>query len=198
MFQLLLQEEVVYTQADHGHWLMVEDAVFDRLPENEPRELLLRVLLTADLSVVSVPSHVMEAIAFFSPLKNITPSLTRVTLKQVPSCYKKLEKQEKLLLLQFCLKDRKFSNLCDLELLPLSSGVFETFSNRGKRIYICSREHPRELFPGLKHRFIDDTVDVGIIEKLKEVADQGKMRPFFLLNERINLNLPTFLFCNID
>lgn len=176
LFQLLLQEEVVYTLADDGHWLTVEEAVFDRLPEKEPKELLQRVLLSANVSVVSVPSHVMDAIACFSTVKHIKPSLIRKTLKQVPSCYKNLNRRKKLSLLQFCLKDRQFDKLCDLKLLPLSNGDFETFSKRRKRVYISSPQHPQKLFPSLEHRFADNTVGVEIIEKLKEVAEEGKIQ----------------------
>ena len=176
MFQLLLQEEVVYTFAHDGHWLTVEEAVFDQLPEEEPKELFQKVLLAADVSVVSVPSHVMEAIACYSTVQHIKPSLIRKKLKQVPSCYKNLNRQEKLSLLQFCLKDRKFDKLCDLKLLPLSNDDFEKFSKRGKRIYISSPQHPQELFPSLEHCFVDNTLGVEITDKLKEVAEGGKIR----------------------
>ena len=196
LFHLLLQNKVVYTPAHYGQWLTVEKAVFDLLSEKEAKELLRRVLLAADVSVVSVPSHVTDAITCYAgaTVKNITPSFTRETLKQVPSCYQKLDRREKLLLLQFCLKDRKFDKLCDLKLLPLSNSAFTTFSNRGEQIYICSPEHPQELFPGLEHRFIDDTVDGDTIKKLKEAADQGRI---FVLDESMILAYRLFVYCNI-
>ena len=193
LFQLLLQKEVVYTHADDGRWLTVEQAVFDRLPENEPKELLQRVLLAADVSVVSVPSHVMDAIAYHSIVENITPDLTRATLRRAPSCYKNLNRRDMLSLLQFCLKDRKFAKLCDLKLLPLSNGAFKAFSNRGEQIYIYSPEHPQELFWGLEHRFLDGTINVEIIEKLKETARQGMN---FWLDERMALIYRSFVSCN--
>ena len=176
LFTLLLEKNVVYTPAHSGRWLRVEKAVFDLLSENEPKELLQRVLLAGGVSIVSVPSHVTEAITSHAAtsVKTITPSRTRATLKKDPKCYKNLVRREKLLLLQFCLKDCKFENLCDLKLLPLSDGTFAKFSDRGEKIYICSPDHPQELFPGLKHRFIDDTVDGDIIGKLKDAADRGK------------------------
>ena len=176
MFSLLLQKKVVYTPAYFGQWLTVEKAVFDVLPEDEPKELLQRVLLTGGVSIVSVPSHVTDAVTSHAAttVKTITPSRTRATLKKDPKCYEKLVRREKLLLLQFCLKDCKFENLHDLKLLPLSDGTFTAFSDRGEKIYICSPNHPQELFPGLKHRFIDDTVDGDITAKLKDAADQGK------------------------
>ena len=190
LFQLLLQKRVVYTRAHFGQWLTVGKAVFDLLSGHEPKELLQRVLLAADVCVVSVPSHVADAITRYSTVNNITPSLTRAALKRVPSCYVKLDRREKLLLLQFCLKDRKFDRLCDLTLLPLSNGAFKTFSNPGEQIYICSREHPQELFPGLEHRFLDGTINVEIVEKLKEAAGQGKS---LWLDERIILTCRPFL-----
>ncbi len=191
LFQFLLKKEVVYTHASDGHWLTVKQVVFDRLPENEPKELLQRVLLAVDVPVVSVPSHVMDAIACYSAVQNITPSLTRAILKQVPSCYKNLNRRDKLLLLQFCLKDRKFVELCDLELLPLSNGVFTTFSKREKRIYICSPEHPRELFPALEGRFLDGKIGVEIIKMLKDAAEQGKN---FWVGGDVYPNLPVIRF----
>lgn len=174
LFTLLLQEKVVYTPAHFGQWLPVEKAVFDLLSKDEPKELLQGVLLNGGVPIVSVPSHVTDAITSHAatPVKTITPSGTRETLKKDPKCYKKLVRREKLLLLQFCLKDCNFEKLCDLKLLPLSDGTFTTFSDRGKKIYICSPNHPQELFPGLEHRFIDDTVDGDVIGKLKDAADQ--------------------------
>ena len=177
LFTLLLQKKVVYTPAHLGQWLTVQKVVFDLLSRDEPKELLQRVLLAADVPVVSVPSHVADAILCYvgASVKNITPSGTRAALKQVPSCYQNLNRREKILLLQFCLKDRKFYELCGLKFLPLSNGAFTTFSYRGEKIYICSPHHPRELFPGLGHRFIDDTVDGDVIRKLEDAADQGIM-----------------------
>jgi len=174
---LLLQKKVVYTSAHFGQWLTAQNAVFDLLSKDEPKELLQRVLLAANVPVVSVPSHVTDAIFCYAvaSVKNITPSGTRAALKQFPSCYQNLDRREKLLLLQFCLKDGKYDKLCGLMLLPLSNGAFTTFSDQGERIYICSGNHPQELFPGLEHRFIDDTVDGNVIGKLKDAADQGKM-----------------------
>ena len=176
LFHLLLQKKIVYTPAHGGQWLTVQEAVFDLLPKDEPKELLQRVLLTANVPVVSLPSHVTDAIICFAGanVKNITPSGTRAKLKQVPSCYQNLDRQEKLLLLQFCLKDRRYDKLCGLKLLPLFNGAFTKFSDQAERIYICSRNHPRELFPGLEHRFLDETLDGDVTGKMKDAADQGK------------------------
>lgn len=174
LVQILMQEEIVYTEAHDGKWLTVKQALFDRLPDSETKVLLQKVLLAANVPVVSVPSHVLDVIANYSTVTEITAHVTRVVLKRVPVCYKQLDKREKLLLLQFCLRDQQFAELCDLELLPLSNGTFTSFSNQEQRIYISSAEHSRELLPGLEHRFLDETVDGDIIQMLKDAAKQGK------------------------
>ena len=173
--------------------MTVQEAVFDLLSKDEPKELLQQVLLAADVPVVSVPSHVTDAIFCFAgaTVKNITPSGTRAKLKQVPSCYQSLDRREKLLLLQFCLKDRKYDKLCGLKLLPLSDGTFTTVSDRGEKIYICSPNYPRELFPGIEHRFIDDTIDGDIIGRLKDAAYQGKT---IFLDKSMVLSYRAFVF----
>ena len=174
LFEILMEKEIVYTEANHGNWLTVKQSLFDRLPENETKELLQRVLLAANQPIVTVPRHVMDTIDAHSAYKEITASFTRLVMKRAPVCYKKLSRGEKLLLLHFCLSDCQFTDLCDLELLPLSNGTFISFSKRADVIYISSSEHPRELLPGLRHRFLDEAVDFAIIEKLNEAAGQGK------------------------
>lgn len=174
MLQILLKKEIVFTPACGGNWLTVKKALFDLLPESETKNLLQRVILAANFPVVSVPSHVTEAISGYLSFTEITAPLTREVLKRAPTCYKKLERSEKILLLQFCLTDCNFDALHDLELLPLSSGTFTTFSNQADVIYISSPEHPKELLPGLSHRFLDEGVNADILQKLKAAARQGR------------------------
>ena len=174
MLQILLKKEIVFTEAAGGKWLTVKQASFDLLPESETKNLLQRVMLAANFPVVSVPTHVTEAIAGYLSFTEITAPLTRKVLKRAPTCYKKLERGEKILLLQFCLTDYEFGALHGLELLPLSSGTFTTFSKQADVIYISLPEHPRELLPGLSHRFLDEKVNADILQKLKAAAKQGR------------------------
>ena len=55
-FKILLQKEIVYTEAFRGKWVAVKQALFDRLSDDEPKELLQKVMLAANYAVVSVPS----------------------------------------------------------------------------------------------------------------------------------------------
>lgn len=174
MFQLLMTEKVVHTQAQSGKWLTVNDVIFHRLPEDEQKELLMRVLLSADVPIVTVPSHVLSAIEAYGPdIAELTPYMVRLVLRQVPSCYSSLHREEKLLLLRCCLSDRQFADLYGLQLLPLANGTFAKFGNRANTIYIDSPKHPRALFPGIGHRLLDKHIDADILQNLEAAALQG-------------------------
>lgn len=174
LFQLLCTERIVYTQADGGKWLKVQDAIFDRIEEDELKELIVRVLLKAEQSVAPLPNHVLKAITFYStPSTEITPSLVRKVLKETPTCYKSLSHMEKLSLLKFVLKDDNFPDLLGLDLLPVSDGTCTTFTNSAEAVYITSPDHPRELVPGLQERFLDKDVDESTLRKLVAVAEKG-------------------------
>ena len=174
LFELLYTERVVYSPALGGKWLNVENATFVKLPESDPKDLLVRVFLAANQSVATLPDHVLRALGLYTNLNaEITPPLTRRVLKETPSCYKSLSRLEKLQLLTFVLKDEKFSDLLGLELLPVTNKGFISFANSDQFIYISSPEHPRELLPGLQDRFLDQDIDKNLLRKLQAVAEQG-------------------------
>ena len=173
LFDILSDKEIIYSKVNLGQWLLVKDAIFNQVPERHLKELLESVLLEANVPVVSVPIHVMDAIRSFTDAKNITPSVTRKELKKSAACYKNLMRHEKLQLLQFCLQDHQYEDLCGLELLPLSNGTFSTFSALAHEIYISSPEHSQDLLPGLEHRFLEQKLDSDILQKLNYAARQG-------------------------
>ena len=182
LFDILSDEEIIYSKVNRGRWLLVEDAIFNQVPERHLKELLESVLIGANVPVVSVPSHVMDAIRSFTDAKSITASFTRKELKKSAACYKNLMRHEKLQLLQFCLQDHQYEDLCGLELLPLSNGTFTTFSALAHKIYISSLEHSQDLLPGLEHRFLEQKLDSDILQKLNNAARQGNTawRRFFV------------------
>ena len=173
LFDILSDKEIIYSKVNRGQWLLVKDAIFNQVPERHLKELLESVLIGANVPVVSVPSHVMDAIRSFTDAKNITASVTRKELKKSAACYKNLMRHEKLQLLQFCLQDHQYEDLCGLELLPLSNGTFTTFSALAHEIYISSLEHSQDLLPGLEHRLLDQKLDSDILQKLNYAARQG-------------------------
>ena len=156
--------------------MKVEEAIFDSLDNNELKELLPRVLLEANQNIASLPHHALKAIGFYATtIKEISPTLVLRVLKETPSCYRNLSRMDKLRILKYILegKHTKFVDLIGLELLPTASGVFASFSNVDEAIYISSPKHPRELLPGLRHRFLDKEIDVNLFRSLEAVAKEG-------------------------
>lgn len=175
LFELLRNENVVYTRAQGGNWLKVQEAVFDRLDDEDPKELLERLLLEARQNIVTVPKHVFESIRFYTPnTEEITPSFVRRVLKETPSCYRSLNRIEKLRLLKYVQRDDMFTELLDLELLPICDGNFVPFANSADgAIYVTSSDHPPELLPGLRHRLLAQDLDEKTLRKLEDVAEKG-------------------------
>ena len=173
LFKSLCNKQVIHTEACGGKWLYVGEAIFDRLAENDPVELLRSLLLKAHENITTVPSHVLQSIQDFEQfITEVTPSLVRSVLKTVPFSYESLEKEEKLQLLKFVLKDECFSELLGLKLLPVSDG-FVLFSNSDETIFISSREHPPGLIPTLRHRLLDQFLESETLTKLEAVAKAG-------------------------
>ena len=173
---MLLEKNVVHTQAEGGDWVAVKEAIFQRGAEDEQDKLLLKVLLSVDLPAVSVPSHVLQVVDVYAPGQDqITPPLIRCVLRKAPSCYTSLDNTEKLLLLQFCLSDRAFKDLDSLQLLPLTNGTFAKFDSRATAVYITSPEHPQELFPGIPEKFLQNDLDEDILRNLRSAASEGRL-----------------------
>ena len=92
LFQTLKGKEIVYTKVNGGKWLLVENAIFNQVPEKHP-ELLESVLLAANVPVVSVQSHVIDSIGSFTDakdIKNITASVMRKEMRNAPLVIKTL------------------------------------------------------------------------------------------------------------
>ena len=177
LFQLLCANEILYTPAHEGKWLHVQDAIAVRIDENETNELIVRVLREANQPVTPLPELVLNAVTKITEITEITPSLVRQVLKETPSCYESLSHMEKLSLLRFVLED-DFPELLGLVLLPVSDGTFTTFTKSAQAVYITSPEHPQELVPGLRQRFLDQDVDESILRKLKTIAERGIKFPY--------------------
>ena len=164
----------MYTEADGGSWVKIEDAVFQCQPEDKLNKLLMKVLLSVGLPAVAIPDHVSTALdKYLTGKTEIQPDLIRCVLHQRPLSYVNLGRKEKLLLLKFSLRDGQFSDLEGLQLLPLSNKDFVKFEATARTVFISSGEHPQELFPGLDGRFLDRGVDKEILDNLYKAVRQG-------------------------
>ena len=154
----------------------MEESVFNKVDDEYLKELLPRVLLEANQDIACLPNHAWKAIDLHGNIKKeITPSLVRDVLKGTPMCYRYLDRREKLRLLMFVLSaaDNNYAKLEGLELLPLASGVFRSFSNSSEPVYIVSSDQPRELFPNLEDHFLGQEIPEDLLRDLQTVANKG-------------------------
>ena len=179
LFKELLSRAPVHTSADGGKWLEIKDAIFNTLEKDaETTPVLLRALASANTRIVTAPRHVMNVIdKHYGNVTIITPKLVRDVLRQVPSCYLKFTRGDKLLLLKYVLQDSCFGDLYNLDLLPLSNGTFTRFVQKDhspcQPLYVSSEEHPQSLLPGLDHLFLDSSIKEDIRQQLETVATEG-------------------------
>ena len=173
----------MYTEANRGSWVKVEEAIFQRHTEYHQSDLLMNVLRSNGVSAVAIPDHVNIALEKYAPYKKeIEPRLIRQVLRRDPSSYLNLKRKEKLELLKFSLSDGEFSDLEGLQLLPLSNGEFVRFETPAKTVFIASKEHPQKLFPGLEERFLDRNVHEDIAHDLCDAVDQGDFHIYLFID----------------
>ena len=192
--RLLEQHAVLHTDLDGGKWIRVNEAFFDclTLTENRAtRKQVVDVLLAANVPVVTVPSSYLKALGQFTTCRPqvITPSFVRTTLRYCLKAYDNLKSANKLLLLQYVLKDQDFGDLSGLMLLPLANGKFIYFKWGMYELFLANEECPKKLLPGLEHRLIADDLSEELTHQLTKVVNEG-METFFLrLSSRAYLSL---------
>lgn len=146
LFHDLLQQPVIYSLSES--WVQVDQAVFSELDTDEDiSETVINYLQSSGMQVAKVPVTVDMVLTAYmtesAEVKKVTPSLLRQLIRKNKH---KGPSHEKLLLLEFVLRDVNYSDLIGLELLPLQDETFTTFSSsisEKDAIYITSEEYPR-------------------------------------------------------
>ncbi|XP_077392904.1 sacsin [Festucalex cinctus] len=139
----------------------------------ETQSAIRRTLLSCGENLVTLPSNVARAIKTVHPHANsltyVTPAFLRELLHSVDM--RNLSRDDKLYLLEYILSDGKYSDLRNLELLPLSDGSFRAFTDKEEdTALIDSKEFPRVLLPFCKHLFIPDDLSPDCTAYLKQLA----------------------------
>ena len=174
--RLFEQSAVFHTDLDGGKWLRVSQAVFDCLTEDAvTTKQVIDVLLAANVAVVTVPNFLMSALRQSTNCRPrvITPSFVRATLRHCLEAYDNLKMADKLLLLQYVLKDQDFRDLSDLKLLPLAKGEFTYFKQGMDEVFLANDECPKKLLPGLERRLIADDLSEELTCQLKKIVNEG-------------------------
>ncbi|XP_035698973.1 sacsin-like [Branchiostoma floridae] len=177
-FDNILTERVLWTPANGGRWITPRDAVFN-IPSQPVPSTVVDNLVSAEVDVVTLPEHVIEAIDDNDTLsglslRQVTPGLLRTTMKKTG--VQNSSREQKLAWLQYALSDENYHEMEGIELLPLADKTFTTFSKYDKTIFIESEEHPRTLLPGLQGRFLDTDEDIEplILHHLRAAATEAE------------------------
>ncbi|XP_014070239.1 sacsin isoform X3 [Salmo salar] len=180
LFHDLLQQQVIYSLTNS--WIQVDEAVFSELDTDvDIAETVISYLQSSGMQVARVPAAVDAVLDTYvtgpGSVKKVTPHLVRQVIRNTKH---KGTSQEKLLLLEFVLSDKGYSDLIGLELLPLQDETFAVFSSSVSdkdAVYIASEEYPRSLYPGLEGRFILEGIKQSVMSSLK-VAAKSRVQQF--------------------
>ena len=155
-----------------GTWVGIKTDAPLVIPESEPvPEVIKRVLTKQKWPLCDIPDHIFETISEFKGKTiKVSPPAVCILLQNHIHSYQSELYEDKLELLRYCLQDESFSELNDLELLPLANKTFKTFSEKPVS-YLCSEEFPRKLLPNLDHKLVNLwEVDKDLHDKLREIA----------------------------
>ena len=189
--KMLYSERVVHTAADGGKWISITSSVFVPKGENLPA-CIEHALICSGTKVVKISLqqwNVME-MYYDREIQKITPSLVRQILKQNPDSYKYQSDDNKHIILQYCISDKKYSDLAGLELIPLANGSFGTFqimnryySHFFSEIYVCTNAIRHDLLPGLDDKMVDLLADDPVTHSLLTEVSKTEATQLRLLNE---------------
>ena len=212
MFSILMNNNVFWTPANGGQWVVLQEARLDRIQSKFPnatgevKDVVLATLTQANEPIVIVPSHVMKAIDTYTPIQtnSITPVYLRSLLKKKQKGSWKaanMPREKKIKLLEFALEDKNLTDMQGVPLLPLADGNFVDFRslqyNRDPNaaVYVSSATHPRSLFHNMDSKFLDNKDKSPALKYLSEAASDASnplsVHPMQLvkLNTAIALNL---------
>ncbi len=182
LFQKLSKEEWKFFVAQHTSgisWVRLQDAIVDRLVDNNMRETVLRALFNCSQTVITnIPAHVLGIVDnHFPPSRYITPGLMRSVLKTQQDF--KASTEDKIKLLEYILQDDPTDDLKGVPLLPLANQEFSTFvpnthvERPSLSVFIATANCPRSVLPNFDHRFLSEDIPTTVKDKLQTLLNEN-------------------------
>ena len=183
-FNCLVKLNVLWTDdvlcvGSLGLWAHVAEVVI--VPSDADISVLTaikKVMFKCGVKLVQVPNNVLMGLKYSKcKLTWLSPDLVRETLKTNPQHYIDVCKQEKLIILSYCLSDRAYSKIVGMVLLPLLNGTFETFETLSstRKVFLCTADYPSLLFKSFNivhHLLIDEAYETELYDVAKSGATQ--------------------------
>eukprot|EP00057_Strongylocentrotus_purpuratus_P028460 XP_011682934.1 PREDICTED: sacsin-like [Strongylocentrotus purpuratus] len=155
-YTALFHETIIHS--DNNGWMNIADVHFNELNVDEDMEkVILKCFNIKGIAYARVPNVCRQAIRKFykDQISTVSASSLCRCLREDPAILTKLNADEKLLVLEFILREDARQDLEGVCLLPLDDGSFHFFSSSDeKKVYIPTTEFHRQLIPGLYHQFI--------------------------------------------
>ena len=173
VFSSILSQGVIWCKTPMAkEWVTPGTAVYIPRSGSLP-DVVKNALSTCGVKLAQVPANVWDACSHAGvPITEVTPKFVRDELRASPHSYAGAQDKRELLI--YCLSDGQYSDLVNLQLLPLSDNSFGTFEScYSSAVYMCTSEFPKWLLPNLDHRLIDVTNDPDLNTTLILVAQSN-------------------------
>ena len=154
--KLLYSKSVVH--ANPSDWISLSNAAL--VPNGATLPDSVQVLLESlGMRVVTLTAEQWNIINeyYSNELHTITPHVVRGLMRENNHSYSNFCFSTKIELLQYCLSDQVYSDLRDLELMPVSNGTFSKFSltTHSDPLYVCTSSIRHDLLPGVDNVMVD-------------------------------------------
>ena len=161
---ILLEYAVFWSEDTHlnkAMWVSPHNATIIPPPE-AISPVVHKVLSACGLHLVDLQIYedIWNEVSNDKRIKKLSPTLARQKIRflQREPKYQSLPPSDKYGLLQYCLSDKKYSELEGLQLLPLADGSFTSFEQvkpKSQKYYVCDEKHPCELLPNMDKYLVD-------------------------------------------
>lgn len=166
------ESRVLHSDLNGGKWVSLMEAFLHDDEFCKSNELG-KALVQLGLPIVHLPIALRDTLLkFASSLKVVTPDSVRNFLRKSKGI-NKINRDLKLVLLEYCLEDLidddVITHAYDLPLVPLASGEFGSFSQKGVSYFVCN-ELEYKLLQKIPDRVIDQNIPENISTRLASIA----------------------------
>ena len=183
LFKDLFMSRVILSETVRkpGEWVLPTSAIYISQSIDRLEAVVERIMTSCGMKLAKVPNSVRSSFTFSNvKVKEVTPQFVRNSIHSNISSYKNIDSTDKLELFRYCLSDKVYTDLNELELLSLANGSFIAFQNPqafysvAGPVYLCTPECPRTLLPNLDHKLVDHSSDASLHRLLMCVASTNK------------------------